>query len=103
VADELPGVLVVADEAVEAVHLLVQPDRVEVVAPQVPKTVDRVARIDREAADPVVPGGHGQLDAEVGAFQRLLEGLVGGGRVFPPYQAFCPSVSLIPFVSSRSK
>src|SRR5215207_5382162 len=45
VADELAAVLVVADEAVKAVDVLVQPDRVEVVAAEIPERLDGRARI----------------------------------------------------------
>ena len=86
-ADELAAVLVVADEAVEAGDPLMQPDDVLVVAAEIPEGVDRLADIEREAADAALLGGGGKLMGEVGALQCLLEGLVGCGGIFPAHVA----------------
>src|SRR3712207_3191730 len=51
VPDELAAVLVVADEAVEPAPMLVQPDRVQVVAAQIPEALDGMARVVREGSD----------------------------------------------------
>src|SRR3954469_14258351 len=85
VADELAAVLVVADEAVEAVDVLVQPDRVEVVAAEIPEGLDRRARVVGEAADTTLLRGGEQVLGEVGALERLLERLVRGCRILPPH------------------
>src|SRR4051794_25675548 len=85
VPDELAAVLVVADEAIEAVDVLVQPDGVEVVPAEIPEGLDGRARIVGEAADPPLLCRGEQVLGEVGAFQRLLERLVRGRGVLPPH------------------
>src|SRR5215212_10013690 len=85
VADELAAVLVVADEALEAVDVLVQPDGVEVVAAEIPEGLDGRARVVREAADPPLLCRRKQVLGEVGALERLLERLIRGRRVLPPH------------------
>src|SRR5215212_12151307 len=85
VPDELAAVLVVADEAVEAVDVLVQPDRVEVVAAEIPESLDGRAWIVGEAADPPLLCRREQVLGEVGALERLLERLLRGRRVLPAH------------------
>src|SRR5215207_8211498 len=85
VAYELAAVLIVADEALEAVDVLVQPDRVEVVAAEIPEGLHGRARIVGEAADPPLLCRREQVLGEVGALERLLERLVRGRRVLPAH------------------
>jgi hypothetical protein len=80
VADELAAVLVVAHEPLMPAHMLVQPDRVQVVAAEIPEALDGKARIVGEGADAALLVRREQVMGEVGPLQRLLEGLVGGGR-----------------------
>ena len=44
-ADKLAAVLVVGDETMVALDVLVQPDRIGVVAAQIPKRIDEIARV----------------------------------------------------------
>ena len=82
-AHELAAVLVVAHEPVVSCHVLVQPDRVEVVAPEIPEALDGMARILGEGADAALLRGRVEVMGEVGPLQRLLDTLVRGGPVTP--------------------
>ena len=86
-ADELAAVLVVAHEPLMPAHVLVQPDRVQVVAAQIPEALHTRPRVIGEGADAALLCGRKQVMGEVGPLQRLLESLVRRGRVLPLHVA----------------
>ena len=89
--DELAAVLVVAHEPVVPAHVLVQPDRVQVVAARVPEALDGMARIIGEATDAALLCGRKQVVGEVGpssACSKASSGVAGYSRFMSP-----PSVS----------
>src|SRR5215213_5003715 len=112
--DKLARVLVVADEAVESIDVLVQPDRVEVVATQIPERIDREARFIRKAANPALFCGREELVREVRTLERLLESFIRRRRILPLHvaglgfglldpPALLPSVSTIPYFTCSSR
>src|SRR3990167_9207002 len=73
VPDELPRVFVIPDETMVSLNVLVQPDRVVIIAPQVPESINDIAWIKRESRDSAMFVGDRELPAEDSALKRLLK------------------------------
>jgi hypothetical protein len=88
VADELAAVLVIADEALEAVDVLVQPDRVEVVAAEIPERLHGRAEDAQELEDllnvkltSALPETSEEARAELVEIEDLLERIAALGAL----------------------